>query len=428
MPKAQPDRSRPKPEPEAGWERLVRYLVLAAMILSWCAAVIVAQTTDVAPPVGFVEPRGKPFVYYICHGLGIGCVLSAGCLAAFKGGARKVGAGTLFAFVVLAVTAIAWALIAYRLEDYLSWAALGATGPMVWLSCILVFAGMQRSLWGSLDRTVRILAYLTAALALVSIVTNYDYLTERWNSAPVQYMVLLMWIGGWTFVTSWDRSGWALYPRLVPYVVFVLATVATQTRSWFFMSLFLFCGRFLIKRSAGRGALSPKAIATTGLLLSVMLLFFLVFQDSLADAYGRFMHRALDDSRSEQYRQFFAQKTVYDLILGGGPKATWNFGYGEEYENYQNFDNTYLWMAFLGGIPLMVGYTVLVIVPGFRAAFRGARGNDAAAAGLLVLWGLACTGFSTYANPSLTPYSYFLCLLSGRCLAYLSEWRQGDDL
>ena len=405
--------------------RVVQYLVLAGMVLSWCAAVIVAQTTDASPPVGFVEPRGKPFVYYIFHGLGIMSALSAGAIAGFKGGFRKAGAGTLLAFWVLVITAISWALIAYRLDDYLSWAALGATGPVVWLSCALLFAGMQRSLWDSLERLLRALSYLTALLALVSIVQNYDFLTERWLSAPVQYMVLLMWIGGWTFLTSWEATGWRLYLRFFPFVVFILAALTTQTRSWFLMSIFVMMARVWIKKTARVGAgVTAKMVAAAGAFVSVMLLLVLVFQEALFDAYARFAHRALDDSRTLQYVEFFSQKTFSDLILGGGPKATWNFGVGEEFENYQNFDNNYLWMAFLGGIPLMLSYTMVIIVPGIRAAFKGVRKNDAAAATLLVLWALACTGFSTYATPSLTPYSYFLCLLSGRCLCFLAEQRE----
>jgi hypothetical protein len=412
--------------------RLVELLVITAMIASWCAAVIVAQTTDVVPPEGFVEPRGKLFIYYICHALGMASILSAGALAAFTGKFKRVGTGNLIFFWVMVVTVVTWALISYKLEDYLSWAALGATGPVVWLSCVALFAGMERAIWRRLEQVIRLLSYLTALLALVSIVTNYSYLTIRWYSAPVQYMILLMWLGGWTFLTSWEEGGWQRYLRFFPFAVFVLATVATQTRSWFLMSIFVCFMRIWINRTAGTGSgFTPKLAAIIGIFLSLGLILALLFQDSLLDAYGRFAMRALDDSRTDQYRAFFSQKSFEDLILGGGPTATWNYGWGEEYENYQNFDNAYLWMAFLYGVPLMLSYTVIIILPGFRAAFSGAKRNDAAAAALLMLWGLACTGFSTYINPSLTPYSYFLCLLSGRCLAFLSEHKelkeQGSD-
>lgn len=405
--------------------RLVELLVITGIIASWCAAVVVAQTTDVVPPEGFVEPRGKPFIYYICHALGMVSVLSAGVLAGFTGGFRKIGALNLMFFWILVLTVSIWSSISYTLEDWISWKALGGTGPIVFLTCVLVFAGMERGVWKRLERVVRGLSYLTALLALLAIVTNFSYLTERWFSAPVQYMVLLMWLGGWTFLTSWEESGWHRYLRFFPFFVFVLATVATQTRSWFLMSIFVCFMRIWINRTAGTGSgFTPKAAAIIGTFLSLALVMALLFQDALLDAYGRFVMRALDDSRTDQYRVFFAQKSLYDLVLGGGPTATWNYGWGEEYENYQHFDNAYLWMAFLYGIPLMLSYFVLIILPGYRGAFRGARKNDAAAAALLMLWGLACTGFSTYINPSLTTYSYFLCLLSGRCFAFLAEKRE----
>ena len=130
-----------------------------------------------------------------------------------------------------------------------------------------------------------------------------------------------------------------------------------------------------------------------------------------------------EDTRTEQYEEFFAQVPLSDLILGRGPNGVWYFAGNE----YQYFDNSFLWMAFLGGLPLLISYLVLIIVPGFRAFFRGAKDDDAAASALLILWAIACLGVSTYSHPSLTPYSYFLCLLAGRCHGYLAEAREAEE-
>jgi hypothetical protein len=405
---------------------IIKFLVLSALICSWCAAVLFAQTTDVVPPNGFVPPRSKPSVYYLLHALGILSALSAGAIAAWTEGYKRCTAATRKAFWVLEITAVAWGVVAYGVDDYLSWQALGATGPVVWLSCLLVFAGMERELWKAVGQVIRILAYLTGVLALFSIASSYHYLTERWLSAPVQYMVLLMWFGGWTFLTSWECTGWRLYLRYFPYLVFVIGTVVTQTRSWFLMSIFLLIARLLVLKSAGRDgrALIRNVISAACILLPACFLLAMIYQEPLLDAYARFAERATEDTRSEQYVMFFSQISLPDLILGGGPKATWDFGSGHDFEQYQFFDNVYLWMAFLGGLPLMLSYMALVIVPGVRAAARGVKKDDAAAATLLVLWGLACAGFSTYVMPSLSPYSYFLCLLAGRCHAVLEEGEQ----
>ncbi len=400
-------------------DRLVSGLVITGIVGAWLAWVIVAYSTGASPDESFFGPRSKPFVYYIFHAAGIFSVLAAGILAFFKGHYRRLGGITRAAFWFLVITSVTWSLIAYDLDDYLSWQALGSTGPLVWLTSVLIFAGMDRSVWKSLEPVIEVIAYITAVLALFTIVTTYGNLDERWFSAPVQYMVLLIWFGGWTFITAGSRGGWRLFLRCVPFIVFVFTAIVTRTRSWFLMSILLFivtlfCSRHEEQMEMENRRRRLKVFIAVGV---VFLIAGVLLQDPLLHALDAFSERALDDTRSEQYVEFFSQVPLSDLVLGRGPNGTW-FWQGEY---YQFFDNAYLWMAFIGGLPTLLAYFILVIVPGVRAYVRGASGRDAAAAALIILWGLACSGFSTYISPSLSPYSYLVYLMAGRCLGYLAE-------
>lgn len=400
-------------------DKTLSILVVTGIVTEWLAWVIVAHTTGVASADIFAEPRSKPFVYYILHAAGMFSVLGAGLLAFFRGYYQGLGTISRAAFWVLVCTSITWALVAYDLDDYISWQAMGSTGPFIWLTGVLVFAGMDRSIWKVLEPVIEIISYLTAALALFTIITTFGNLDERWFSAPVQYMVVLMWFGGWTFLTAGDSRGLRLFIRCVPFLVFVLTAIVTRTRSWFLMSILLLVVNLFFLKSEksedidnrGRRLVSFIAVGTMVLIIGYFL------KDTLFVAFDAFLERGLEDTRTEQYSEFFSQVSVSDLLLGRGPQGTW-FWQGDD---YQFFDNAYLWMAFIGGLPTLISYTILVIVPGLRAYFLGARGNDAAAAVLLILWGFACAGISTYISPSLSPYAYLIYLMAGRCLGFIAE-------
>jgi hypothetical protein len=413
------------------FQPLSNLLIVIGIISAWCAYVVVAQNTDpTAYDIHEVNPRSKPLIFYILHGGGILSVLTGGIFSMLNGEYARTDRWTRFAFWILLISSIVWAFVAYGVKDFLTWKALGATGPLVWISCVLIFAGMGRTLWKVLEPVIRMIAYATAVLALISITTNYHYLTERWLSAPVQYMVLLMWFGGWTLLTSWNCTGLRLYLRRFPYLVFMLCAILTQTRSWFFMSIFLLMaiGYISIAMKADMTKYMEKFILNASVIIVLLSLAFFIFQEPLINAFNRFASRAFEDSRSELYGVFISQVPVTELILGKGPNATWSRGIGEAFEEYQYFDNAYLWMAFIGGLPLMGSYFILIVLPGIRALFKGTVGDDTAAAILVLLWGLACTGFSTFTNPSLTPFSYLICLMSGRCLGHLADVRNKTAL
>jgi hypothetical protein len=331
---------------------------------------------------------------------------------------------------MLQIASITWAVITYELGDYLSWKALGATGPFVWITCVLVFAGMDRSIWKVLDPAIRLISYITAVLAFYAMSSQGFMVVERWFSANVRYMILLMWFGGWTFLTSLNCNGWRLLLRCFPFTVLILTTVATLTRSWFLMSGLLTISLWFVAKRYDRNgtkirfnwvintSLLVVFLSSAGLFLSSSTGAFV--GESLYEAFIGLTERALLDSRSGQYVEFFSQVSIQNLILGRGPNGTWSY-----FEiDYQFIDNAYLWMAFIGGLPVLVSYFILIILPGLRGFLGSARENDAAAVVLVMLWGLACTGFSTYVRPSLSPYCYLLYLMAGRCIGHLAEKRE----
>lgn len=400
------------------YDGLTTLLACVGLAFSWCGTVMLAMLVGTDPDNMFTAPQSKPALYYFLHGGGILSVVSAGFLAAVTGHYGRLCSTARASFWILQAASITWAIIAYDIKDYVSWKAFGATGPVVWLSCILVFAGMNKSIWKKLDPMINLLAYLTAALALYA-VAEYKLIDVRFNSGPVLLLVNLAWLSGWSLLTAGKVHGWRLWLRTFPFMAFTVTAVFSQTRSWILMSMLLLTAFFFVKspylaKDEETDFIRLKIIAS---LVIVVLVAAFLFQNELAVSYSMLKDRLYDDTRSGQYWDFFSQVPLSDLILGRGPTGVWFFGDRE----YQFFDNAFLWMLFIGGLPIAVAYTILVIVPGIKAFCRGATGDDLAASALLLLWGIACLGISTYAHPSLTPYSYLLCLLAGRCHGYLAD-------
>jgi len=399
---------------------LVPWLVAIGLTGAWVAWVVAAQSIGTSVDEGVVDPGGKPFLYYACHGIGLVAVILAGILAAINGHYRKLDGLTRWAFWMLQITAITWAAAAYSFKDYASFKAFGATGPFVWMSTVLIFAGMDKRIWPVVNKVVPWISDISAILAIVAVVTTHKDLTDRWLSTPVYYMVLLMWFGGWTLLTSSRSRGLKLYLRSIPYIIFSFLTVVTKTRSWLVMSLLLFLSYWFLNKPTTKMKCSEVShrVKFSAVILIIFFTVGFFLKDPLTRSFADLEERALQDTRTGQYVAFFSDVQVADLLLGRGPNGTWNWN-GRD---YQYFDNALLWMAFIGGIPTTLSYFVLIILPGIKAFGSGTAEINSAAA-LLLLWGLACTGFSTYSNPSLTPYSYLLCLLAGRCLDSFADKR-----
>jgi len=398
------------------YDGIITLLVSIGLIASWSATIMLAMIIGANVDDVSFEPQSKPVLYYFFHGGSIVAIIGAGVIAAITGQYERLSKSARIAFWVLQATGITWAIIAYDLKDYLSWKAFGATGPIVWLSCILIFAGMNRAIWKKLDRLINLISYMTAVLALYAM-AKYRVIEIRSESGPVMYVVILAWFAGWSLLTSGKAYGWRLWLRTFPFVAFTVTAIFTQTRSWVLMAILLLV-TLLVVNAPSRLEDENKRFVRSKVLIAlafIVLVTGLLFQNELVRSFGMLQERLHEDTRTGQYTEFFSQVPVSDLILGRGPTGTWFFGDTD----YQFFDNAFLWIAFIGGLPILISYIVLIIVPGVRVFFGGAKGNDAAASVLLILWGIACLGVSTYSHPSLTPYSYFLCLL-GRTLSRLS--------
>jgi hypothetical protein len=387
--------------------------VAVALVASWAATISIAESVEANAIIDF---EARPPLYYPLHGLALGSVMAAGVAALATGHFRFISIGVRLAYVVLFATAGIWTIVSYRAEQIFSREIFGATGPFVWLTLLFVLAGTSRQLWVTIDPVLRILAFATTLLAALNVLQSSGSAYVLGYTKHTVYCGLLMWLGGWTLLAAVRQTGWKLAVAAAPVVLLLITAIQSQARSWIVLSLLL-GGTFVFLRRRDQGSLltGVRDALVLGAVLLVLGTGAMLF---LGDAVEGVADRLSEDTRTAQYLDFFSVVPASDLILGRGPAGTWYwYGVGD----YQYFDNAFLWMLFIGGIPTLLCYLTIVIGPALRSLKIHPTGEDAAAMFLLLLWGLALTGLSTYTIPSVWFSSYLVSLCAGRCHVMLAE-------
>ena len=409
-------------------DALITVLVPLALVCAWIASVASVETATVAVDADGHRTliEAKSAIYYAAHAVDISAVMDAGILAVICGRSRRLGIGARIGLYVIFAASIMWTIAAYQWTEVFSTQIFGGTGPFVWMTLLAVTASADYRVWTYLDRTIRWLAYASTALSVRALLEpGYGYFFGY--SKYIMCAVLLTWLGGWTLLTATHLTGWRLLVRCLPAAVLLPVAIAAQARSWTAIAVLLFVA-FVMLRARERGNLMSgvRSLALGLVIFAVVAaVFFAAAPRTLDQATAGLAARVSDDTRSQQYVDFFQNVPVTDLILGRGPKGTWFWpGYGE----YQYFDNGYLWTLFQGGIPMLASYIAILIWPGIRAARRMPSGMNAAAALLVLVWALCMTGVSTFVLPSVELASYVVSLFAGRCWLFLSENRAREHL
>jgi hypothetical protein len=408
--------------PISAWT-IVGLLAAVGLVASWLETIVIAaQSTNLI--LDLQVP--KPPLYYYTHAMALLAVIAAGLLAALSGQLRALGLVGCVAFLVLGVSAAGWAVASYTIEELFSRAIFGPTGPFVWFTLIFAVVGTDRRVWAVIDPVIRLLAYATSVLALWTLVSSEGSVYYSGQlSKPTQYSIMLMWLGGWTLLSATRHCGWRLAARATPFFSLVLMAIYSQARSWTALTILLGLVFVILRAREKRSALAgARIVVVAGVLIVAAGI--ITYDSFLRTALEGLAGRVHEDTRTGEYVAFFSAVPVSDLLLGKGPKGTWYWpGFGD----FQFADNGFMWMMFIGGLPTLLSYVALVIWPGVRALQMGARGQDAAAVFLLLFWGLALMGLSTYTLPSVSMSSYLVSLWAGRCYLFLDERAnlQGKD-
>lgn len=399
--------------------RMRDYLAASAMTaclaLSWIAYVIplLDHSQPFIPFWSQTLPAVEPGAAPLAHGLAVMMALVAGGLGVISGGLRPMGLVGRLGLAVIFGSAIVWSLIAYDSTELLSGPLLGPTGPFVWFVSAFVLAGTNDRVWVVQDRLMVILAYVTAVLAVRELLTVQPLLAQD-SSRLAGYTLALIWLAGWTLLTGMLDGGFKLILRLIPFSILVVCAIHGRARGWTVISLALF-GLFIYRRAGTQGNPAPRVrlVLAAGVLVVLgVLAVYAAAPNSVFQGLEMITAQVNGVVERGHYAHFFSSVVPSTFLLGGGPKATWHLrGAGD----FQFFGNGILWTAFIGGLPILIGYYVVVLRPALRLVGRGLLGRDYAAMVMVTTWAVAMTGIGGPTLPGTFFINYVVLLWAGRC-------------
>jgi hypothetical protein len=407
---------------------LIPYMVCAAIICSFAGRQItwLLGRWEVEPNRLATQFVFVPGTTPIAHGLIlVGVVLF--CLAGLMALAKKRHPLSLLGWV-----AVQTMLIAAALWTLYSFVTLGVNqtvlmsgSPLLWVLAIGAFAGTEPD-------TIRVLSRFSIVAAVVMLLLTLYYISRFHLGAHL--------IGASPFIYSLVDTFWftafavMLSERLrTPLFIFGVAMLAILTllcivalaRGWLVQSLLLLLltiARFYYSKRH----VTMRTMLLTGItmVVSVALLSFIAhfFMQQQTDVAFQFMNKLSQDNRSGQYQAFFAQVPWYHLIFGGGPEATYAY-LGES--RYRFIDNQFVFILFHYGLPVLLGYLALTVVPGYRLLQARMHWMLKGGGVLLLLWALALAGLSTFNSLAWDPKNMVMYVTGGYCLEllYRVRWR-----
>src|SRR5579872_1429433 len=344
--------------------RVMVWMVLITLITAWLAGVVLVETSEIVPVSKYELIPGQEqaattekqpgLVFYALQGCSLASCLFAGFLALFIGYGRRLSLLARVALATLLFSAIVWFVLSYGPSDIFSaelislTGPLSATGPFVWITLLFVLAGMESAAWKIVDSLVHVLSLATAALTVLAMITADRSFHWYGFSKFIEYTTFLAWMGGYTFLKAKPEWTTKYLVRCIPIIVMFFTSMMNESRSWTIITLLLvICAAIFHGGSKGaavgiRIARAGAALAVLAVLLGLASLLLPQYVQGLAD-------RIDEDTRSNQFEDFFQDVGVHELIAGRGPNGTWFWRLVGE---YRFFDNGYLWMLFLGGLPL----------------------------------------------------------------------------
>ncbi len=398
---------------------LVGALVAVGLGASLVATVALQGTRQAQASVGVWEDlveAPKPALYYAAHALRVATLTAAGLLA-FAVRGRRVASGLSAWFLVLVAAGFLCAVRGMDASDFLSSRVFGTTGPWLGLSSLLLFAAARADVLPAIGRVVGLLAWTLAALVAWEAAHLRSFLRQETVAALSGYLNALYFPAAWLVLRPHAPGSTARFSRWVPALAYAAGSVLVQTRlNLLMVGLLVLADAAVAARRAGRPTTRVVELAVL-FVVAASLASWLAGDTALgrvfALSFTGLAERIGEDSRSGQLAAFLADVPVSDLLLGRGARATWSWpGMSPRWAG--GTDVGYLSLLFFGGIPLLVAWCAVHLLPPLRVLRSGDGGVRLAFAAVALLWGVRMLS-SSFPSMALDYEVVLLCV--GACAA-----------
>ena len=401
--------------------REIVMLALASLVVVWFSQIIAYwQGNVVMVGTYHKQPMFVPsdsVFYRPLRLLGTVMFAGAGLLAALAGARKKISPYNIVWLIVLFAASVFWFFYTYSPDDYVH-PLVSDMSPAIFLMCLGMFVGVEEEFWAKFKPLALGLAHASAFFGAVFLLKNLNTAIPKGISPACVYLQTAFWFGSFSMFTSISAGRlWQLL-SVVPVVVVMFEAVLINNRSWVVIAILALLLRYTYLNSGNaRFNLSGLALKLVWFLALVSLTIFSIAW-LFPEQFTLLLDRLTQDTRSGQYRDFFDQVPVTDLIFGAGPLSSYSY---KDNIHYEGIDNQLILLAWKFGAYSLIAYLLLVILPGIRLLASRLPRPEKGYALLLSLWLLSSAGLSIFHMITQNPQNLLMVLVAGRCLARLQR-------
>ena len=295
-------------------------------------------------------------------------------------------------------------------RDLLTSSIYSPLAPGCAIASCLLLASLDRDHWRTL---IRFIAYGTIGVSILAVLAMAN-IHSRSRGEAYAHLYTYSSILEVTAIVAygWSAKSHRTWLGVIPVLVLIATTIALQTR---LMVVEVVC-LFGFYRLLSQRTLSIYRVAAMFLVpLILMSVAYLVWysptiQSIVPDSAVSFWDRRTEDTRSQQFVNFFQKVPTGTFLLGIGIPRPGEFtGLGSH-----GIDLGYVNILFIGGIPALAFFLLIHIVPAVRCIRYRFDPVDAACVASVMTFGVRM--FSS-TIPNFEPAYLLLLLLVGRCIA-----------
>jgi hypothetical protein len=358
----------------------------------------------------------RPALFYAAHALRLAALTGAGLLA-FAVRGRRMSRTLVAWFWAFVAAGMLCAVRGLDASDFLSARVFGTTGPWLALASLLLFTSARVDALPTIGRTLDLLAWALTGLVAWEAVHLRSFLRQETVAALSGYLNALYFPAAWLVLRPHLGASPSRHLRWVPALAYAAGSVLVQTRlNLVMLALLVLADAWISARRAGRPVARVLEAAAAAAVV-VGLASWLASGTRVARVFEfsflGLAERIGEDSRTGQIASFLADVPLADLLFGRGARATWNWpGMSPRWAG--GTDVGYLSLLFFGGVPLLVAWCAVHLVPPLRVFRSAETGARLAFAAVALLWGARMLS-SSFPSAALDYEVVLLCV--GACAA-----------
>ena len=315
----------------------------------------------------------------------------------------------LFLFAVVFWTILSVASSGFRsvIETYGS--------PIAYMAILGIYVGADEESW----RIVKKIAPIFAVIYLVMAYFPYQEMKSMMelqnvagNNPITVFMITAFWWVALSVIEIGNKSVYYKLFMLLLIAVCAFLAFSLTLRSWVIQSLLLL---IVTMWQISRSKLVRVVVVAVVAVFLVNSVDRLWRSNQVADEVESFDEKMMEDTRSNQYREFFDQVSLLQLFTGQGMEAGYMSTEGGL--NYKYIDNQYLYSLFHYGALLTLPWLCFWLIALFKRKEGTVKiAGERSSMFIVFMWLMALGGLSVYNAVTINPQNFVIALIAGRSL------------